>query len=185
MNSEISNIYRAIEAKANNETISFTRRYPKLRQKVLRRDSEIAKKIIKAWDIERDQNKVFEIFLNKRNNLSDYRYWELLRSVWVICGSVARQDIFRHLFTTNRKHKHYFSTPEEHERFKNLPEQFEVWRGTNTENDTAFAWSLSKEVAEWHKEAYQRKFLISKTVNKSQCFALIERNKEEEILIIN
>jgi len=63
---------------ANNEQVSMTRRFPNLPQKVLRRDSEIVKKIMFAWDLEHNKEKVLSIYLKEHKNLSDERYWELM-----------------------------------------------------------------------------------------------------------
>ncbi len=39
--------------RGNNEAIPMTRRYPNLPNKALKRDSEIARRIIIAWDLEK------------------------------------------------------------------------------------------------------------------------------------
>ena len=69
--------------RGNNEAIPMTRRYPNLPNKVLKRDSGIARKIITAWDLEKDAEKVLSIYLKECKNLSDERYWELSRTVWL------------------------------------------------------------------------------------------------------
>ena len=47
-----------MKAIMNNEFVPMTRRYPDLRKKVLERDAKVANKLIVAWDIERDSDKV-------------------------------------------------------------------------------------------------------------------------------
>ena len=59
---------------ANNEQIQMTRRYPDLPRKVLQRDSEVARKIMLAWDMEQNPQRVLNIYLNHKDKLSDERY---------------------------------------------------------------------------------------------------------------
>ena len=71
--------------KGNNVLIPMTRRYPKLKRKILERDSKIAKKIIKTWDNDHNSKEVLRIYTVENKNLSNERYWELLRTVWIVC----------------------------------------------------------------------------------------------------
>jgi hypothetical protein len=168
----------------NNQSVPMTRRYPNLPNKVLKRDSEIIKKIISAWDLENDADKVLSIYLKENKNLSDFRYWEVLRTVWILCGSIENADLFRKLMQSSRKQKYYFSTPEEAKFLRELPEEIEVYRATNKFNDNGLSWTLSKEYSEWYKTAYQKDKVISKIINKKQIFAYIERNLESEVVIL-
>lgn len=171
-------------AHGNNEAVPMTRRYPNLPNKVLKRDSEIVKKLMKAWDLEANKDKVLAIYLKESKNLSDERYWELLRTVWILCGSVDNVDLFRKLMQSTRKERHYFSTPEEHQFLRELPSQVLVYRATNDENDNGLSWTLSKEYADFYKEAYQKDKVISQTIVTKRVFAYIERNLESEIIIL-
>lgn len=171
--------------RGNNEAVPMTRRFPNLPNKVLKRDSEIARRIINAWDLENDADKVLSVYLKESKNLSDERYWELLRTVWVLCGSVENADMFRKLMQSNRKEKYYFSTPEEAKFLRELPEQIEVFRATNNINDNGLSWTLSKEYAEYYKTAYQKDKIISQVINKKQIFAYIERNLESEVVVLS
>jgi len=173
------------EVRGNNVAVPMTRRYPKLSYKVLKRDSEIVRKIITAWDVENDADKVLSIYLKESKNLSDERYWELLRTVWVVCGSIENADLFRKLMQSKRKEKYYFSTPEEAKYLRELPEQVEIYRATNNINDNGLSWTLSKEYAEWYKIAYQKDKVISQIINKKQIFAYIERNLESEVVVLS
>jgi hypothetical protein len=168
----------------NNQSVPMTRRYPNLPNKVLKRDSEIIKKIISAWDLENDADKVLSFYLKENKNLSDFRYWEVLRTVWILCGSIDNADLFRKLMQSSRKQKYYFSTPEEAKFLRELPEQVQIYRATNNINDNGLSWTLSKEYAEYYKTAYQKDKVISKIINKKQIFAYIERNLESEVVIL-
>ncbi len=162
----------------------MTRRYPDLPGKVLRRDSEIAKKVIKAWDVEHDHEKLLQIFLKESKNLSDERYWELLRTVWVLCGHLSNVDLFRKLMQSTRPQKFYFSSPEDAKALRELPDPFEVFRACN-ENDNGISWTTSKEYAEEYKQMYEKEKVLSMMVYKKHVFAYIRRNLEDEILIIS
>lgn len=168
-----------------NEQIPFT---PKprifLSNKVKARDSKIARKIAVAWDVDHDADKVFSIFMKKKSNMSDPLYWELLRSVWVICGGKARIDEFMLLFKSKRGCRGFFSTPEEDARLKELPERFDVYRACNEDDDWGISWTLSYEYAKKYKAYLGKDNIVQQNVWKDDVFALIERNAEEEIIIL-
>ena len=172
------------ELPKNNELVHMTRRYPKLRKKVLQRDSKIVMKLMRAWDVEQDENKVLSIYLKEKDSLSHERYWELMRTVWVVCGSVDRAELFRHLMQSWRPQKHYFSTPEEATRLRQMPDNIVVYRATNDENDLGLSWTISEQYAQEYKEMYQKKMIIEKTISKSDVFAFIERNNEHELILL-
>ena len=162
----------------------MTRRYPALKGKVLRRDSKIASRIIQAWDVDHNSEKVLNIFLKEARNLSDERYWELLRTVWIVSGSMSRISIFRELFNSQRPKRNYFSTPEEYAILKVLPEVITVYRATNIPEDAGFSWTLSKRYAIQYAKMFEKSAIIEKRVRKDEIFAYINRNCEEEILIV-
>ncbi len=170
-----------------NVNVPMTRRYPKLKQKVLLRDSKIAEKIIKAWDLNHSQTEVLRIFVQENKNLSDERYWELLRTVWILCGSIEYNDLFRKLMQSGRKERYYFSTPEEQKKLKEMPDSLQVYRACNSVNgiaDNGLSWTLSKDYAEWYRQAYSKNTIIKRNINKAQVFAYVDRNNEEEIIVL-
>jgi hypothetical protein len=169
--------------KANNETVFMSRRYPKLARKVLLRDSKIASKLVAAWDIEKNPEKVLSIFIKEKGNLSNERYWELLRTVWIIAGGLNKIDTFRQLMLSPRPERYYFNTPEDAKKLRDMPELFEVYRA-GKQFDNGISWTTSLEYAEWYRKAYNKEDLLTKTVNKVDCFAFIQRNKEDEIIIL-
>lgn len=168
----------------NNDFVPMTRRYPKLAQKVLIRDSKISERLIKAWDVDHNHAKVLEIFVKEKKNLSDERYWELLRTVWILCGCNEDAEMFRQLMKSGRGQRYYFSTPEESAELRDMPDVLQVYRATNDSNDNGLSWTLSKEYAEWYKEAYCKDTIISRQIKKGQVFAYINRNKESEIILL-
>ena len=170
--------------KGNNVLIPMTRRYPKLKRKILERDSKIAKKIIKTWDNDHNSKEVLRIYTVENKNLSNERYWELLRTVWIVCGGNEYNELFRIFMRSNRKERHYFSTPEEHEKFSSFPDIIHIYRATNDPDDNGLSWTISKEYAELYKKDYNKKVIIHKTISKDQIFAYIERNNEYEIILL-
>lgn len=168
----------------NNKVVYMTRRYPELRRKVLRKDSNISERLIKAWDIEKNKEKVLQIFLKEQNNLSDQRYWELMRTVWIIVGSVENSEIFRKLMKSQRNHRGYFSTPEEGKNLREMPDELIVYRAANSKNDGGLSWTVSKEYAEWYFKEFKKAKIIERYILKSEIFALIERNLESEVIIL-
>jgi len=168
----------------NNELVPMTRRYPNLRKKVALRDDKIARKLVQAWDEEQDAEKLLTIYLENRHALSDYRYWELMRTVWIICGSLDVVQIFRNLMSSNRKHKYYFSTPEEAKKLREMPDIIEAYRACDTLHDEGISWTTSKEYAEWYKNQYNKKLIMTVKHLKADVFAYIDRNNENELIIL-
>jgi len=169
----------------NNEKIEMTRRYFDLPRKVALRDSKICKQIGIAWDFDQDKEKVFKLFLKNSQLLSSQRYWELLRSVWIICGSLENIEMFRLLMNSNKKDKYCFSTPEEAKLLREMPDEFKVYRACNEQYDRGISWTYDLGYAEYYKETFNKLLIVSKTIKKSDVFALINRNKESEILIVS
>lgn len=167
-----------------NEVMPMTRRYPDLCRRVLIRDGKIAAQLITAWDVEQDAEKVLAIFLKEQKNLSHERYWECLRTVWVLTGSVALAPTFRRLMSSTRRSRYYFSTPEEAAQLRFLPETFTVYRAANDIADGGLSWTLSKEYAHWYMERYGKTLLLERTISKKDVFALINRNNESEIILL-
>lgn len=169
--------------KGRNELIPFTRRYPDLKQKQALRDSKIAKQIITAWDVNKSQEEVLRVFLKDNSQLSNPRYWELLKSVWIICGSLENQEVFRKLMSSTRPFKAYFMSPEEKEAFDNLPEEITAYRACNGD-DKGLSYTLSREYAEQYRDMYDKELIHVRKINKVEIFAFINRNAEEELIIL-
>lgn len=173
-----------MKAQGNNVYIPMTTRSHDLRKKALVRDSAISKKIIRAWDKEGDAEKVFSIFMQEKDRFSSQRYWETLRSVWIICGSTDKEEQFKPLFNSKKKNKYCFSTPEEAELLRGKENSFLVYRACNEGNERGFSWTYDVKYAESYKESYNKDKVIWMVVSKKDVFALINRNNEHEILII-
>lgn len=169
---------------SNNEQVEMTRRYFNLPKKVALRDSKIAQQIAIAWDVEQDADKVFKLFLKNHHLLSTQRYWELLRTVWIVSGNLENVGMFKLLMTSTKNNKYCFSTPEESKLLREMPEVFTVYRACDEINDGGISWTYSLEYAKKYKEAFGKKRILELDVKKSDVFALINRNQEFEIIVL-
>lgn len=170
--------------KSNNEQVEMTRRYFDLPKKIALRDSKISLQIAKAWDIEQDSDKVFKLFLKNHHLLSTQRYWELLRTVWIVSGNLENVEMFKLLMTSKKNNKYCFSTPEESKQLREMPDMFTVYRACNEINDGGISWTYCLEYAKKYKESFGKKRILELKVKKTDVFALINRNKEFEIIVL-
>lgn len=166
-----------------NELIPLTRRYPDLKPKQALRDSKIAKRIITSWDVKREPEETLNIFIKESSQLSHPRYWELMKSVWIIAGGNENKDVFRILMRSKRPFRHYFMTPEETKIFNDLPEDVFCYRACDGEDD-GLSYTLDYEYAEKYRDMFGKELIRQRKVNKSDIFAYIDRNAESEVIIL-
>ena len=116
--------------------------------------------------------------------LSNPRYWEMLKVVWIAVGSTSVVDEFRRYMRSTRPCRNYFMTPEEHEALRNMQFPLKVWRACNSEDDGGLSWTVSMEVAvEFAARGNCRKILV-REVDRKDVFAYINRRGEDEIIIL-
>ena len=171
--------------KSYNETVPMTRRYPDLPRKQLERDSKIAMKIVRAYDIERDAQKVLDLWRKYHPLLSNPRYWELLKTVWVAVGHTAVAPEFRRYMLSDRPCRNYFMTPEEHEALHRMPHPLKVYRACACENDGGISWTTSLEVAIEFASRLEHPLILSYYAERDEIFAYINRRGEDEIIILD
>lgn len=178
---------------AENEKRPFTRRIPALPRKNLERDSKIITQIMRAYDVENDLRKVKEIFFRKCRLLSNPRYWEVLRTVWVVAGSTETSDEFRPYLKSTRPCKGWFMTVEDAETLDKMQFPLTVYRaydpyydtpeGLEDGGDPGISWTTDKEWCEGYAKSKNR-VVKSRTVERKDIFAYISRRGEEEIMIL-
>lgn len=168
---------------AYNEQHEFTRRIPALKPKQAARDGRIAMQIARAIDEDNDTEKAMGIFFHKCRLLSNPHYWELLRTVWVMCGSTENADEFRPYLKSSRPCKGWFMTKEDAEALDAMQFPLTVYRAYDDEADRGISWTLDKEWCEGYARAKGRK-VKSRTVERSDIFAYVTRRGEEEIMIL-
>lgn len=170
--------------RAYNETVPMTRRYPDLPRMQLERDCKIAMKIIRAHDVDHDLEVVLDLWRKYHNLLSNPRYWELLKSVWVAVGSTALSGEFRRYMQSSRPYRNYFMTPEEHEALRGMSFPMKIYRGCNGKNDDGISWTTNIEVAVDFATRGKKEKILCREVERKDVFAYINRRGEDEIIIL-
>lgn len=178
---------------AENERRPMTRRIPALPEKQLARDGKIAAQLIRAYEVENDIQKVKDIFFRKAKLLSNPRYWELMRTVWVVAGSTETSNEFRPYFKSARPCKGWFMTVEDTEALENMEFPLTVYRaydpyydspeGLAEGGDPGISWTTDKDWCEGYAKAKGR-VIKSRVVERKDIFAYISRRGEEEIMIL-
>lgn len=110
----------------DNERTDFTRRIPSLPEKQLARDSKIAMQLVRAQ--EQGAEAIIDLFIRKARLLSNPRYWELMRTVWVAAGSTETAPLFRRLMKSPRPCRSWFMTPEDAAALDAMQFPLTVWR---------------------------------------------------------
>lgn len=170
---------------AYNEAHEFTRRVPTfLTPKQRERDSKIVKQIIHAGDVEGDMQKVKDIFFSKCHLLSDPLYWEVLRTVWVLCGKTENANEFRPMFLSNRRAKSWFMTPEDKEYLDSLDYPVTLHRAYSDEPDEGISWTNDLDWCMKYAESRGRK-IKTRTFEREDIYAYISRRGESEFIILN
>lgn len=156
--------------------------HPALRRKQLLKDRKIRNKIVKAFDGKRDVRLVLSIFKKECKNLTHSRYWETLRSIWIMCGHLPDVQEFKEWFNLTRPNKSFFSTIEEDEHLASLPDRVTVYRAGSTA-DHGISWTTDRKFAYWYKKRHDCAGVKKKVIDKSQIFAFVD-NSQSEILIL-
>lgn len=134
-------------------------------------DTHVGMMIAQVWDNENEPDKVLAIFLWWRSRLSDERYWEFLKLVWVAAGRKEYLASFAVLFQAQRPCRHFLMSLEEEEEFQALPDQFELYR---VGDEMGLSWTLDHEYAE-RLAAEKGGKVISRWTFKREVVCLIHR----------
>lgn len=170
-----------------NERSDFSRRIPSLPEKQLARDSKIIMQIIRAGEGGTDCNaeeKILDIFLRKARLLSNPRYWEVMRTVWVAAGSTDTAQMFRRMMKSTRPCKSWFMTPEDDKELNSMQFPLTVWRAYDKEPDPGISWTTDKDWCEGYAESKGR-MIKERQVMREEIFAYISRRGESEIIILD
>ena len=167
---------------AVNERTDFTRRIPALPEKQLARDAKIVSQIIRAYEAGRGQE-VMDIFRRKARLLSNPRYWEVMRTVWVAVGSTETAPLFRTLMQSSRPCRSWFMTPEDDAALDAMPFPLTVWRAYDADPDPGISWTLDRVWCEGYAKAKGRR-VKQMQVSRDQVFAYVSRRGEEEVIVL-
>ncbi len=181
---------RALE---ENRRTDFTRRIPTgLSDKQMARDSKIAMQLVRIDQEggDRAAEKMLDLFFRKAKLLSNPRYWELMRTVWVAAGSTETARLFRTMMKSQRPCRSWFMTPEDAAALDAMQFPVTVWRAYDPEldyteaDDPGISWTLDRN---WCYDYATKKGLVIKQrqAYRSDIFAYITRRGEEEIIILD
>ena len=161
----------------------FTRRIPVLSRKQEDIDAKIARRLVYVWDVLHDADRVREVFFKDAHRLSDPRYWEILRSVWVAAGTTDTAELFRPYFLSRRGCKSWIMTVEDAARLDRMQFPIMVWRAYDREPDPGISWTIDKDWCEAYAKVHNRS-VKEREVNRDEVFAYISRRHESEIVIL-
>ncbi len=167
----------------NTDQTEFTRRIPALSNKQLAMDAKIARQLVNAYDVEQSEEKTLDIWFRKSRLLSNPRYWELLRTVWVGVGSTDLADKFRPFFQSKRPCKGWFMTVEDAKTLEEMTFPLKVWRAYDRIPDPGISWTTDFEWCLAYAKAHGRK-VKERLVQRDEVFAYISRRHENEIIIL-
>ena len=167
---------------AVNERTDFTRRIPALPEKQLARDAKIVGQIIRAREAG-DNEEVLDIFRRKARLLSNPRYWEVMRTVWVAVGSTETAPLFRTLMQSSRPCRSWFMTPEDAAALEAMQFPLTVWRAYDADPDPGISWTLDEQWCRGYAKAKGRR-VKQMQVSRDQVFAYVSRRGEEEVIIL-
>lgn len=171
----------------DNERTDFTRRIPSLSEKQLARDSKIAMQLVRAQ--EQGADAMIDIFIHKAKLMSNPRYWEFMRTVWVAAGSTETAPIFRKLMKSTRPCKGWFMTPEDAADLDKMQFPLLVHRAYDAESypddtDPGISWTLDMEWCRGYTKSKGR-VIKSRMVERNEIFAYVTRRGESEIIILD
>ena len=166
----------------DNERTDFTRRIPSLPEKQLARDSKIAMQLVRAQ--EQGAEAMIDVFTRKAKLMSNPRYWEFMRTVWVAAGSTETAPMFRKLMKSARPCKGWFMTPEDAADLDAMKFPLTVWRAYDSEPDPGISWTIDRKWCEGYAKSKGRK-VKERQVIREEIFAYITRRGESEIILLD
>lgn len=162
----------------------FSRRVPTgLSRKQMDMDAKIARQLVNAWDVELSREKMLDIWFRKARLLSNPRYWEILRTVWVAAGSTELADKFRPYFQSNRPCRGWFMTPEDAAVLEKMEFPLKVYRAYDGDPDPGISWTTDIEWCKQYASVSGRK-IKERVVSRDEVFAYVSRRHESEIIIL-
>ena len=170
--------------KPKTDQSEFTRRIPALPKKQLAMDAKIARQLVRAWDVEKSREKLLDVWFRKAHLLSNPRYWELLRTVWVAGGATELADKFRPYFKSLRPCKGWFMTVEDATELEAMVFPMKLYRAYSEDPDPGISWTSDLDWCKRYAEVGGRK-IKERIVRRDEVFAYITRRHESEFIILD
>ena len=166
----------------DNCRTDFTRRIPSLPRKNLERDAKIARQLCNAQ--QKSNEALIATFVKTCRLLSNPRYWETLRSVWVAAGSTETAPLFRRLMKSIRPCRGWFMTVEDANALDAMQFPLTVWRAYDAEPDPGISWTIDREWCEGYARSKGRQ-VKERQVMREEIFAYVTRRGESEIILLD
>ena len=189
----------------DNSSTDFTRRIPTgLSDRQMERDAKITMQLVRIQQEGRQDaaERMIDLFRSKARLLSNPRYWELMRTVWVAAGSTETAPVFRTLMRSARPCRSWFMTPEDAADLDRMDYPLTVWRAFDMkyidvlpkttcpgdivalpDTDPGISWTIDRE---WCMRYARLKGRVVKErqVQRSDIFAYVTRRGESEMIIL-
>ena len=127
---------------------------------------------------------MIDVFIHKAKLMSNPRYWEFMRTVWVAAGSTETAPIFRRLMKSTRPCKGWFMTPEDAADLDKMQFPLTVWRAYDGDPDPGISWTIDREWCEGYAKSKGRK-IKERQVMREEIFAYVTRRGESEIILLD
>lgn len=132
-------------------------------------------------------DKSADVLLQIANQLSDQRYWEVLRYVWIRHGgSISRSRLQKELVLAERPGRKFLMSDQERNSLTNLPNKPTIFHGT-TATATEYGWSWSTKFYNSYNFAQihfnDGPMIVRAKCNKKDIIAYFSDYDENEIVI--
>jgi len=138
-------------------------------------------------------NKRISYFIKYQHILTDKEYWTNLMYVYTLHDYEQLPfELYRTLFTSNRKGKNNLMSRKDYKVFKSLPDEMKIYRAMADEeyNGKSFgiSWTLNKDIAEFfmNRSLYgeKHKKIKEHLIKRDEVIAYNNERKEKEIIFI-
>ena len=184
---------------ADNSSTDFTRRIPTgLSDLQMERDAKIAMQLVRIQQEGRHDaaERMIDLFRSKVRLLSNPRYWELMRTVWVAAGSTETAPVFRTLMRSASP------SPEDAADLDRMDYPLTVWRAFDMkyiddlppttspgdivalpDTDPGISWTIDRDWCLGYARAKGR-VVKERKVQRRDIFAYVTRRGESEMIIL-
>jgi len=146
-------------------------------------DAATAAGIIKR---EQDPVQALSFFFERRGGLTNYAYWFLLSTLWVMDARAADLDTWKNLFSSERpQRKKSIMKPSEVQAFERLPYFVKAYRAHKAGEVDWIAYSIDPVVAKHFANLHGAQTITEYRIKKRDILALFLRRGESEIIMLD